>query len=230
MNSKTLSIIVPNYNDSVFLKQSLENILNQSRKFDELIIIDDGSTDDSIEIIEKLIKDVPYAILIKNNTNMGLEYSLNLGLQKVSKDYVCFSAVDDIYSNDFVYEMMKFVEDHSDVGLCCSVPGFFKNKNDFWIDDMNIYKRKLFELDELINIMRTAKFWIATHASIIKTKNIKRTAFDKTLKYYSDWYTVLNIAFKSKVGFIPKTLAFMRRHSLAYSQQTKKSLCLHPNR
>lgn len=222
MKRKTLSIIVPNYNYSAFLKQAIDSILVQTRSPDQIIIIDDGSTDDSVEIIEKLTKDIPFATLIKNKINMGIEFSLNLGLQKASKDYVSFLAVDDIYALDFVYEMMKFVEEYPNASLCCSIPAFFKNENDFWADDMSLYERKLIGSDELINIMKTTKFWIATHTSIIKTETLRLFFFDKNLKYYSDWYAVLNIAFKNKIGFIPKTLAFMRVHFFAYSRQAKK--------
>ncbi|NGX56916.1 MAG: putative glycosyltransferase EpsH [Candidatus Anoxychlamydiales bacterium] len=222
MSKKTLSIIVPNYNYSKYLRQSLGSILNQRRKPDEIIIIDDGSTDNSVEIIEDLIKDMPNAILIKNSSNKGVIYSMNEGLKIASKDYVCFAAVDDLLLTDFVYEQMQFVEKHPDICLCCSLPAFFRSSKDYWVDDFNINVKKIIDPDELIKIIKKNNFWIATHTAIIKTQEMKKIHFDNILKHHCDWYTVLNIVFKNKMGFIPKPLSFMRVHDLAYSRKSKK--------
>ncbi len=222
MAKQTLSVVLPNYNYSKFIKTSLQALLNQTRKPDKLIIIDDGSTDNSLAVIEDLIKDVPYVLLLKNSTNMGIIYSIKKALSFVTTDYLFFTASDDVISCDYINEMMKFVEEHLDIGLCCSIPAFFRNSNNIWADDFNINTKKIFEADESVKLIKKTRFWIATHASIIKTSEIKKEPSDEILKYYSDWYTVLNIAFKNKIGFIPKPLAFMRIHDTSYSGKKKK--------
>ncbi|NGX28420.1 MAG: putative glycosyltransferase EpsH [Candidatus Anoxychlamydiales bacterium] len=222
MNRKTISIIIPNYNYSKYLKQSINSILFQARKPDQLIIIDDGSTDDSVKIIEELIKDIPFAVLLKNKTNMGIECSLNKALEFNTKDYIGFMASDDIKSHDFIYEMMKFVEENSDIAICCSLPAFFKNHKDVWADNFNTFEKKIFDPETLIDVMKSTKFWMASHTCIYQASKLNQRSFDSELRHHSDWYTVLDIAFKNKVGFIPKALAFMRVHAFAYSRQEKK--------
>ena len=219
---KTLSIILPNYNYSKFLKTSLSAMLNQTRKPDKLIIIDDGSTDNSLQVIEELTKDIPYVFLLKNTTNKGIVYSVNKALSTVSTDYTGFIAADDILANNYISEMMKFIEEHSDISLCCSLPAFFTNSKKIWYDDFNVNEKKIFQPDELVKQMGRMKFYIATHSSIIKTYELKNEPSYDILKYYVDWFWLLNIAFKKKIGFIPKPLAFMRIHESSYSAKKDK--------
>jgi len=220
MNKKTLSIILLNYNYSKFLTYSIDAILQQTRKPDELIIIDDGSDDNSIEMIKKKIKNIPYAYLVENTKNRGVNYSINKGLRLCSQEYVYFAASDDIISPNFIFETMGFLEKFSDIGLCCSLPGFFRNAQDCWFDDFDICKKQVFHPCELINILKKTKFWIATHTAVIK-KDLQQS-FDVDLKHHSDWFLLCSLAFKNKIGFLPKPLAFMRVHDFAYSRKTRK--------
>jgi glycosyltransferase involved in cell wall biosynthesis len=223
---KTLSVVMPNYNYSNFLKKSLISVLNQTRKPDKLIIIDDASTDNSLEIIEGFIKNIPNVIFLKNPSNKGVVYSINRGLSFVSTDYVYFISSDDILSYEFIDKMMQFVEKNTDISICTSIPAFFKSSNEIWIDDLNVYQEKVFKPLETVKLMKKKQFWVASHSSIIKTSELKKESLDEKLKYYSDWFWVLNIALKNKIGFIPEPLAFMRIHNTSYSGKKKKYMDL----
>lgn len=74
----SFATIIPNYNCSACIGDAFDSLLSQTRPFDEILIIDDGSTDNSIAIIEKLIVDIPTARLIRNSQNLGVVATLNL--------------------------------------------------------------------------------------------------------------------------------------------------------
>lgn len=90
MNRKTISIIIPNYNYSAFLKQSINSILFQTRKPDQLIIIDDASTDESVKIIEELIKDIPFAVLLKKYFELKISHIKSRVIILIVKKYLIY--------------------------------------------------------------------------------------------------------------------------------------------
>ena len=69
MSPPTLSVIISNYNDAEFLPQFLQSVVDQSIQPDEIIIIDDASTDNSVEILEEFAQKHPIVKFIRNTTN-----------------------------------------------------------------------------------------------------------------------------------------------------------------
>ena len=95
-----LSIIIPNYNYGNYIEETILSVINQNYPNTELIIIDGGSTDDSIEIIKKYNKHINYWISEKDN---GQADAINRGLKVATGDYVAFMNSDDTYlDNAFV--------------------------------------------------------------------------------------------------------------------------------
>lgn len=92
-----VSVIMPNYNYARYIQQSIESVLAQTYTNIELIIIDDGSTDDSIKIIHNLIAKDYRIKVIENKLNKGVVVCRNLGIEQASGMYLCFIDPDDIW-------------------------------------------------------------------------------------------------------------------------------------
>lgn len=92
-----ISIIMPLYNVEKYIEKCLASIKDQTFKSYELIIIDDCSTDNSLVLVMKFIKDNPEikCIIIQNDQNRGASYSRNIGMQKAIGEYICFMDSDD---------------------------------------------------------------------------------------------------------------------------------------
>ena len=106
-----LSVIIPNYNHGEFIEEQVDAIINQEYKCCELIIIDDKSTDDSVDIIKKIIKKNPNEniTLIENEKNIGPLNIFNKGLDLSSGDYIIFPSADDrICKNLFQEAFLMF--------------------------------------------------------------------------------------------------------------------------
>ena len=104
MNEKFFSIIVPNYNNSEYIKKSLGSIISQTFIDYELIIIDDVSTDNSVNIINEIIKEkdnIKFFPLKEKAWNGG---SRNIGLKEAKGEYVLFLDSDDWLDNDYVLQ------------------------------------------------------------------------------------------------------------------------------
>lgn len=94
------SLIVPIYNGEKYIDRCLNSIINQTYDNFEIIVINDGSIDDSKNIIKKFIKTHKSKIKFIDQTNKGLSYSRNKGLENANGDYIMFVDVDDVIAND----------------------------------------------------------------------------------------------------------------------------------
>lgn len=96
MSRPTIAVVVPNRNDTRFLPRTLRSILDQAEPPDELIVVDDQSTDDSVEVARSAIRGHPFAQLVVNPVNLGTNGAMNIGLQRVNSEYVLFLASNDL--------------------------------------------------------------------------------------------------------------------------------------
>ena len=116
-NSKTynplVSILIPNYNYARYLKQCLESVLDQSYSNTEIILIDDGSTDNSLEIA----KEFSHGIRIIKQPNMGVNAARNKGIAISHGEYVALCDSDDLWSRDKIALQVKELQSDSKVVL-----------------------------------------------------------------------------------------------------------------
>lgn len=113
-----ISVIIPIYNKGDRLKTTIQSVLNQSYQDFELILINDGSTDQTDEIIEYFKAQYPSKISAFSQLNKGVSATRNFGIKASKGDYISFLDADDLYHRDFLQEAMtKVNEIGSDVIL-----------------------------------------------------------------------------------------------------------------
>src|SRR4051812_3011819 len=92
-----VSVIIPNYNKGAFIKETLDSLLNQKYEHWEAIIVDDGSTDDSIKIYnEYLGKDTRFQLVSRDRLPKGGSTCRNIGLQQAKGEFILFVDSDDL--------------------------------------------------------------------------------------------------------------------------------------
>ncbi|WP_171406569.1 glycosyltransferase family 2 protein [Acinetobacter cumulans] len=114
MTKNFLSIVIPLYNKQNSIRRAIESVLVQSYQNFEIIIVNDGSTDDSLLEVER-IKD-PRITLISIN-NSGVAFARNLGIDKARSKYVCLLDGDDEYYTEFLAEINKMISVNSNCSL-----------------------------------------------------------------------------------------------------------------
>lgn len=118
MISPLVSILVPVYNGERFLKECLESIVNQIYQNLQVVIVDDGSTDRTAEILDRYAIEYPY-IEVYHIPNGGVANARNLLLDKVKGEYVLFVDADDMIEPDMVSEMVRMAgTENLDVTVC----------------------------------------------------------------------------------------------------------------
>jgi glycosyltransferase involved in cell wall biosynthesis len=93
--SMPLSVILPNFNHGGFVARALYALLNQMPSASEIIVVDDGSTDDSVGVVEKLQRQHPSIRLIRNGTNQGIVASVKTALEIATGEFLLFAGADD---------------------------------------------------------------------------------------------------------------------------------------
>ncbi|WNH13020.1 glycosyltransferase [Thalassobellus suaedae] len=111
------SIIIPLYNKEDYISDTLKSVFNQNFQDFEVIIIDDGSTDKSLEIA-KLVKDSRITII--QQKNKGVSSARNKGIQKAKAKYIALLDADDTWHNIHLFELKKLIKTFPNAGLYCN--------------------------------------------------------------------------------------------------------------
>jgi glycosyltransferase involved in cell wall biosynthesis len=141
-NQIKISVVLSIYNGEKFLKEAVDSILSQTFSAFEFIIINDGSTDSTDEIISQYTDS--RIVYINNPTNRGLTNSLNIGLSRSRGKYIVRMDGDDIALPNRLQVQFDYMETHPETGICGSSTNlFYENKTkkqrvDFAADDLKI--------------------------------------------------------------------------------------------
>lgn len=109
MEDKLVSIVIPLYNKQDYIKETVKNIIMQTYKNWELIIVDDCSTDNSYNIVKDYAN--KNITVIKNSKHMGAARTRNVGLAKVRGRFICYQDADDLWDEHKIEKQLKFMEE-----------------------------------------------------------------------------------------------------------------------
>jgi len=208
MKDKKCLIIIPTYNGEKYIKETIDSCLNQTYKNIEIIVVDDCSTDNTVEILKSYGDKIK---LIINKTNQGIVKNLNNALLGKEGDYFIFLGHDDILPSQHVEIMLsEFTDDI--IAVHCNSMGIDKNGRETGlIRDDNIQLQKtnncLFELS-IENFISSCG--MMHRVNIFHEIN----GLSEQWKNWAEWLFYVNELGldKGKFKYTTKTKAFYRRH------------------
>ena len=109
-NPASIAAVVLNHNEAHHLKNSIGQIVNQSEPFDEILIIDDASTDNSVDIIRQITENVAFCVVQLNEKNMGVNENVYQALTRVKSAYIYLVSSRHSYSKEIVREFREKIE------------------------------------------------------------------------------------------------------------------------
>jgi len=221
MMSTTLSVIIPNYNHAHYLRFSLKSLCSQTRLPDEIIVVDDGSTDNSIEIVKEYMKNFRNILLIENKINRGVLFSIERGLKEAKGEYVFLPAADDFVLPDFIEKSMKFLEKYPQSGLCCcDSKTIWEHSGKIIINKRGLCKESCYLSPErLAKIMKRKIVYLSGFATIIRRDALEEVGLIPELKWSHDRIYATIIALRYGVCYIPEILAVQNRRLESYSEK-----------
>ncbi len=212
-----VSVIIPAYNAMTYLPETLESVLQQTFTDFEVLIVDDGSSDNIVQWANGLTDDRVKFIF---QSNEGVSTARNLAISKASGDYIAFLDADDLWEKTKLEKQAQFLDDNPTVGLVATWmiltdeqgnPGA-EVKIDF--EQGNIRK-------ELIEIS------LIPCGSIPMVRRVcfdEVGLFDPTLRFGEDWEMWTRIAADYDFGLIKETLVYYRQHSKNSSKNSQQIL------
>ncbi len=203
-SSPDISVLMSVYNSEEYLAESIKSILNQTFKNFEFLIIDDGSTDKSLEIISSY--NDKRIVLIKNKNNLGLAASLNKGMKLAKGKYIARMDADDIALPTRLDKQFSFMENNRDIDISGSYVQFFGNDRD------TIVKYPLENEDIKARLIFNCAF---AHPVVILRKNSfldKNLFYDKAVKHAEDYELWSRVAQSCRMANIPEVLLRYRLH------------------
>lgn len=113
----TVSVLMPVHNGQSYLTEALDDLLAQTFRDFELVVVDDGSTDDTLTILNTYASHDERVVVLRNETNIGLPRALNCGLERCQGELVARADADDRYLHDRLERQVRFMRANPDVGL-----------------------------------------------------------------------------------------------------------------
>ena len=213
MKQPWLSVLIPTYNGEDYLHLALNSIIAQSETNIECIVVDDGSTDSTISILNSYTEKLPIRLIRlqrKGNWVANTNYALSIA----SADYVCFLHQDDLWLRDRLKVMKGLIEQYPKINLFLHDSQFINNQGNYlglWRCPLPKYPL-IIDANVMIERLLTQNF-ISIPAPIFKREvALKVGGLDEKLWYTADWDFWLKIAATGKTMYYPKTLSAFRVH------------------
>ncbi|RLA81465.1 MAG: glycosyl transferase [Epsilonproteobacteria bacterium] len=190
-----ITVIIPTFNREKLLVKAINSVLNQTIKVDEIIVVDDGSIDNTKCVIENL----PIRYIYQENS--GVSSARNQGIKKASNEWICFLDSDDIWIETKIEEQILFHKNNPNI--------LFSHTSEEWIFNGKIIKQKKhqqkpsgFCFNENISHCLIGPSTVMIHKHILDDIGI----FDENLAVCEDFDLWLRILDKYELGFIDKKL------------------------
>jgi glycosyltransferase involved in cell wall biosynthesis len=221
----TLSVIVPNFNHAQYLPRTIAAIAGQSRKPDEFIIIDDGSTDGSREVIASCQRDFPGLSALFNPQNLGAIPTLQRGLQIARGTYIYFAAADDQILPGFFETALTALEAAPQIGLFCAETVLVDGATGRPIGRRPIVRPRQtpgFLTPQAVGeLLRKADNFIHTGSSVFRRESLlDKGGFPAETGSFSDGLLARKVALSEGLCFAPIVVSRWLIHREGYSRTT----------
>jgi glycosyltransferase involved in cell wall biosynthesis len=218
MDSLNISILLPVYNAAPFLRQCINSILSQTCEDFELIILNDGSTDDSEKIICSFTDS--RIIYIKNHVNQGLIFTLNTGIDLARGNYIARMDADDICAADRFETQKKYLDEHPQISIVCS-PSIFIDERDQPLPSPES-DRKFLSYREIRKRLPFEN--CITHPSVMGRaaifKKYKYSIYQKNIEDYDLWLRLTGDG--KRIEKVPQPLLYYRIHKSSITSSALK--------
>ena len=210
-----VSIIIPNYNYGRFLAQAIDSALAQTYENREIIVADDGSTDES----DQIIKSYGAAIRSFKQKNRGVSAVRNRAFSEARGELIAYLDSDDVWLPEKLEKQVRLFED-AEIGLVHCGCADFDNTGKIVAEHLNGLEGWVAE--DLLRYQRPVILGGGS-AVVVRRAAIERAGgFDEKLKIGEDWEFYYRVARLYKVGFVPEILLKYRRHGSNHHANVKR--------
>lgn len=212
-----VSIIIPVYNASKFVAETIKSVVNQNFEDWELIVVDDGSTDSTSTVLEQFSNHTKIEIISVENS--GVSQARNFGYDKSKGEYIAYLDSDDVWLENNLELKVRYLEENKDLGLVHS---------DVEIVDEHSKRTGDILIGKEGDILEDLLLWNGTCVPGPSSILVRRSAieevggFNPELSTAADQEFFFRVSAKYKIGRVPKITSQYRIHSMNMHQNIKK--------
>lgn len=216
MSDYLVSVVIPVYNRADTIERAVKSVLTQTYKNIEVIIVDDGSTDGTLEILKRLEEE---KIKVFTQNHKGANAARNFGIKKSKGEFISFQDSDDEWLPDKLEKQIVYMlKNRYEVCYC---PFFFIEAEGSRIipehyEDKYIYETNVIEVLKRYNVISTQ--------TLVISKNVIHDVgiFDEEMPRYQDYEYVIRIIQKKNIGYVNKPLVKVYRTGNSISNDERK--------
>jgi glycosyltransferase involved in cell wall biosynthesis len=214
MYSPVISVCIAVYNRQKFIQAAIESVLNQTYQNFEVIIIDDGSKDGTVSVIESIADS--RIKLFKNESNKGVVYTRNRYLELASGEFIAILDSDDLWFPEKLEKQLHFFASHQDYGICGTTA-----RKEYENGKIDIWKYPSSDSD-----IRSRLLWgsAMVHSSVMLRKKIidlKNFKYDCTIKQAEDYDFIRQFVSVTKAYNIETVLTRYAVHNNQFTTEAK---------
>jgi len=229
MTEPKVSIIIPSHNYGHLIAETLSNLLEQTYSFWEAIIVDDGSTDNTEQIVSQFLEKDQRFVYIKQN-NKGVSVARNTGLKKASGTFIQFLDADDLISRSKLENQVAYLEANPNVDVVCVKTAYFSMSLATLYSDLSL-KNETDTPQITGSGVEVIASLVERNQMVIQSPLFKRSTlmsigcFDERMNYLEDWDLWFRMAIHNDVfAFLndEKSMAYVRVHQKSATKISNK--------
>lgn len=215
-----ISVIIPTYNRAYVLKRAIESVQNQTYSNLEILVVDDGSADNTQQIVSEITDNrIRY---IKNPQNRGVSHARNLGIAASQGKYIAFQDSDDVWKSDKLQKQMKCMG-NGDYGMVyCALEREFQDGTVLYYPPKSVPMEE--KQGDIFRSLLTRNL-ISTQTMLIKKKVLQQIGFfHEGMSNLEDYELALRIAKNYKIGMVEEALVYLHTLPDSINQNQVQSL------
>lgn len=219
-----ISIITASYNYAEYIGKTIKSVLSQTYTDWEMIIIDDCSTDNSVDVINSF-KDERIKLFV-NDKNLGLSKTVQKGLEKAYGEWIVFLESDDYITSDYLEKKTAIAQKYPKVNLIFNDSEFFGDEKRVY--DFNgvlektryILRTKTYPAKMFYDFYHSNKIFTFSEV-MAKKEDLLKIDFNPNLDYLLDWHLWIQMAYLGDFYYINEKLTYWRLHTNSYINSSK---------
>ena len=220
--NQMVTVVCPAYNCARFIKPALESVFAQSYRPIEVIVVDDGSTDSTPELL-KSYGEVCYL----RQANRGPSAARNSGIRAARGAYVAFLDLDDLWTSEKLSDQVAVLEAYQNAGLCFADMRMFSSNG---CEELTMFQKYRFTteyfghesvVDRAVAKLVTMNFIPTSSVVARKTALTQAGGFDEQFRKSEDWDLWLRMALHQPITYSPKVLILKRVHEVNVSRDSE---------
>lgn len=202
-----ISIIIPTYNRSRLIRRTINSLLAQTVLPDEVIIVDDGSTDDTKSVAEEYIRENPFITYIYAGKNAGAQHARNIGIKKAKGNYILLFDSDNELYQDYCKIVKEFLNQKPETDVLTNFSKVL-NEHTNSVELFN-WNTKGYILKDILN----SKLYVDYNSALIKKEKLLKIGdLDEKCPAFQEWDTAIRLAEISRFECIPQQLTIYHEH------------------